>query len=1077
MPIRSRVRKLLAWGLLLVVASLAGGLGFAYSYITDSATLAALIRKEAPRYLRGSSLRVDRVLLRPLVGDVDLKEVSLWQRVDGVELQAVRIPWLHLRHDVRTLLRGRLEPSEVIVAQPTLRLMRRRDGSCNLQGLLASPWPGNPLSAEPAVRIRNGTVQLVDDRGQVEAILRDVAVDIEPAGAGVLRFEGTAKGDTFERLELRGTCDLKTGRVELSRGDLTRLTISAALLRRLPPELRRPLERDVRLSAGELDLSLSRLVRDPSAPAGRRLSYAATLALRSGTWDCPKLPFPLDDVSAAARVEDGILTLVRASGRSGKTIVRARGALSVEDPTRGPMDLAVEVEDLELDDRLRAKTPPRLAPLWAEYRPQGRVHLRGHFVRPRRGGEVVPDLVVECQDVAITYFLFPFPLEHIAGTLTWRDDRVVVDLGTNVGGAPLTARGTIRHPGPDGVADLTFAAGAMPIDAGRPDDPLMRALPADIRRDVAQFHPKGSARGTATLHRDPPARPGDDPIGRVRVVVSLDLNPGCEMLWDGLKYPVTNLTGHLDLQPNRWEFKGMKGSNGLAQIAASGWVRQDALGRREVALALRADHLPFDRFLRQALPREWQATWDTLNPSGTSRVDARIAVPPGGKPRYHLTIVPEADTHVHLKLTPVPGTVAPGVGAGGTIDLPVMEDVRGSFVFDDGVVTMSDVKFVFRESPVSFAGGTVTVWENGRFALGVWDLVVEKLRLDSDLRRIMPPRMAAVAGRLDNGRPFWIKAGGAGGPRPPEPDLGISWSGRAGEPAECTWRRGRVVLIDNAIQAGLPLEHLQGEVANIHGRSDGQTLEVYGALELASGDVLGQQVTGLSSPIAVSRGVAALPNLKGGLLGGELTGRVEVHLDATPRYWASLTLREADLERYTRTLPGRQHIRGKLSARLNLEGLSSDLRTVQGEGQAKIADGDLGKLPILLRLFKVLNLSATTPTAFDSVDVTFKVQNGEATLHPIKFTGDAISLLGSGTVNLQGDIDLRLRPLYGRDEGWLHVMVLSDLVRELGGQLFDIHATGPFSLPNFALEPVPAAAKRVARLVQGRGKDRRRASP
>src|SRR4051812_24375628 len=84
---RIRVRKIIVWGLFAVVLIVAGGLGFAYSYITDSDKLAALIRAEAPRYLPGSSLRIDRVLLRPLVGDVELRQVALAQRVDGAELE------------------------------------------------------------------------------------------------------------------------------------------------------------------------------------------------------------------------------------------------------------------------------------------------------------------------------------------------------------------------------------------------------------------------------------------------------------------------------------------------------------------------------------------------------------------------------------------------------------------------------------------------------------------------------------------------------------------------------------------------------------------------------------------------------------------------------------------------------------------------------------------------------------------------------------------------------------------------------------------------------------------------------
>ena len=159
--------------------------------------------------------------------------MSVLQTIDGAKFQAIRIPWLRIRHDARAMLEGKFVPREVVVTHPTLRLCRRKDGTWNLQGLLADPWPGPPLAAPPTILVQNGTVELCDDdpNGPGVAILRDVSLKIVPAGSGSLKFEGTAKGDAFDRLSLQGTFDPASGRVELG-GDLARLEISKTPARR-----------------------------------------------------------------------------------------------------------------------------------------------------------------------------------------------------------------------------------------------------------------------------------------------------------------------------------------------------------------------------------------------------------------------------------------------------------------------------------------------------------------------------------------------------------------------------------------------------------------------------------------------------------------------------------------------------------------------------------------------------------------------------------------------------------------------------------------------------------------------------
>ena len=59
----------------------------------------------------------------------------------------------------------------MVVSQPTLRLRRRRDGSWNLEGLLADPWPG-PWIETPPITIQNATLELIPDEEPPDLRLR-----------------------------------------------------------------------------------------------------------------------------------------------------------------------------------------------------------------------------------------------------------------------------------------------------------------------------------------------------------------------------------------------------------------------------------------------------------------------------------------------------------------------------------------------------------------------------------------------------------------------------------------------------------------------------------------------------------------------------------------------------------------------------------------------------------------------------------------------------------------------------------------------------------------------------------------
>ena len=473
------------------------------------------------------------------------------------------------------------------------------------------------------------------------------------------------------------------------------------------------------------------------------------------------------------------------------------------DPRREPLDLHVDLVDLVLDQRLRDHTPAEYDELWDIFRPSGLVRAEIDLTRSAPGGPVELGASVTCHDVAATYRHFPYPLDHLRGTLVLKKNTLAVDVRTlGVGGRPLRMIGTIENPGPDAVVKLDVTAESVPIDRT-----LLDALKPEVRKVVDQFKPSGTVKAHAKVSRVPMA---GKPEGRIAIDAEIDLSERCEITWVKLPYTIRNLTGRLELHPDRWVFRSMRGQNGQEIITARGEVKKLPGGKLKngedplrVHVELEARNLPFSQELFTALPDAWKNTWRTINPAGASDVKATVDVEPGRPDQTHIVIEPLPESSVRLLVwrSPQPKHLDPG----GLIELR-MDDVRGRFVFDNGVVAMHDVGVQFRGAPVKFESGTVYVKDTGQFALAVTDLWVKEIRLDSDLRKKMPPLMAQFAQKLDDGRTFTMRG-----------DLQIGWSGCPNDPAWCRWDKVRVVLNDNQLKTKIPLEHIQGELKKVKG--------------------------------------------------------------------------------------------------------------------------------------------------------------------------------------------------------------------------------------------------------------------
>ena len=129
-------------------------------------------------------------LIRPFVGEVELPSVALSQTIDGRPQPALTAPWIRIRSELQPLWHGRFVPREVVIAQPRLRIARRKERLVEpSRGCWPTRCPGPP-SPSGRHAAQQGVVELVDGPSDA-VVLRDVTLNVEPTDSAPCTSRGT----------------------------------------------------------------------------------------------------------------------------------------------------------------------------------------------------------------------------------------------------------------------------------------------------------------------------------------------------------------------------------------------------------------------------------------------------------------------------------------------------------------------------------------------------------------------------------------------------------------------------------------------------------------------------------------------------------------------------------------------------------------------------------------------------------------------------------------------------------------------------------------------------------------------
>lgn len=934
---------------------------------------------------------------------------------------------LACRAELQDLISGDIDVRRVTVRRPTLRATRRRDGSWSIEKLFAES--GEPSAVRP-MSIENATIVVFDPLKYPSSTftLREVNLLISPQpptddGAETWnRIEGSLSGELLGRVELTGAFESNLRRWRIG-GRVGGLVVSPELAKSLPApvsEWLQPLQ-SVRGNA-----AISFRV-DHDATRDKPYWFDVETQVRRGRIDDRRLPYPLADVNGLVRLTHDGIEIDHLTARSGRTQFWLRGR-QIGYGEAPPRSLNLQAQRLVLDQHLADVMPLLWQQAWNKFLPAGEINAT--MALEFDGKQWKPDLKVECTDVAFTYYKFPYRLENGRGTVTFKDNVVKSQLVAYSQGRPVQIDTEAVNPGPNGTGRFVAQAAALPID-----NRLLQALPPKTRAVIESFAPQGTVGGYLISQRDSP-----NAAWQKHYVVDLQ---DVSVQYKPFPYPIQGIRGRLKGVNTTWVFENLIGVNDSAIIRGQGRLDPTSNGP-EVTMHLTAESIPLDDELRNAMPAHLRNVWRQIKPNGVVDLTTQIRYLPAVR---QLNLVVDAD-----------------LSKNGIVIEPEffpyrMENLRGRMVFRDGRADFEKLTATHGRSQFA-ADGVCEFRKDGSWSLQLSDIAVDRLRVDRELLSAIP---AGLRNRLT--------ALNFSGPVNLTGDLNLSQSDGPQTPVKSSWDM-RFNTLQGRMESAIVVDQISGGV-HLVGGFDGRQSVSRGWLDVDSLVYKDFQITDLQGPLFLSdnemlMGAYAEPGRPGQpprritaqLYGGAVVADCRVALAEIPHFEVNAQVVDADMKRLsTEALSTERDLKGKVIADVRLQGNTRGAHTFKGGGTVQVSDGDVGQLPLVLSLFKILTVKPPNSKAFSRSDIKFQIKGNHIQFDHINFYGDAISLLGKGEMDLDKNIRMIFHPIVGN--GQRNIPLVKPVLGLAGKQLVWIYVYGTFDNPKTAREALPGVKRAV----------------
>ena len=798
---------------------------------------------------------------------------------------------------------------------------------------------------------------------------------------------------------------------------------------------------------GAVDFELE-VARKAGADAAFELRYWMIRAL-GGDASFVNFPYRLYGADGVVVGTPGGIWIDRLRGHRDGTEVEVNGWYA-DTSHCAQANIRVTGRHVPIDDVLCQALSPRFQNILGRFQPEGEIDLDIMLRRPPCA-EVEPmawdqTVTITLPGVSARYAGFPYPIEDLHGAVIVRDRGMLIpQLRGRAGDGELRVTGqSVFSPDEGSDTALTIQALDVPVDSE-----LLSALPATVERQVSAFHPQGMVDAEVEVRQEGSAAP-------VELRADVHWRRG-QLQHESLPIPLDYVTARLLLADETLHIQDFQGAYDGALITATGVIEDLSSGRPLVEIQAETERINVGESLYAQAPPSWLAALSGWRVYGAVavRIGLRYATGTQTPPQWTLAAaLADAD----LRHAPMP--------------LPITR-VRGEVLFNDQGWETPQLEGVYNDGHLKAAVQTRKDEgeDEGSISLEATDLTI-----DSTLYALLPAEARtfvehlAPQGRVDVSLPVLSYARNEAGKR--------LWS-----------FAGRAVLHDLRTDPAMRVEGAEGVIeaaGTLVDRSGGAA--VNGTLRLDRVRLSQRELEDIDcqwslARTADGRGRLALEKIDGRLYDGTVSGDVELYFgQGASEYRGSATMLAVDVDRLVNAgwdaRLGKEPARigGALDARLRLAGAIGDAAARSGGGRVEVAGARLQKVPLIMAILNVINLSPPDQEMFADASADLLIMGNRIDLKNIELTGTFLSLFGAGQVAWP-DLALDIRLVNVHNERWSRVPGLTDFMERASRELVELHVTGSAQKPTVRTRPMPTLTDEFRELFQKRKPKRIESSP
>jgi hypothetical protein len=1024
------------WGLLAALVAAAGLALYFYSRVNDEIRqrVLSIWREKYPNLV--VNIRSARLVDGEGIEIVGLSLADPNATGPQAELVSFEEIMLYCQTSLPELIEAEPKFSHVRIRRPMIHATRRSDSSWSAAQLLPLP----KFSERPVpIAIEGGTIEFFDPLKDPPSTLtlREINLQTQPldsgdpAGEPSFEVRGYCAGDHFQRIEISGKFSPSSKSFDIG-GSLAGLDVSPELRESLPADLSERLAKVAPLRGqAHIDFHLH---ENPAGPSP--VLFELKGQVTRGRFEHPNLPDSLTDLAITFRADNQGITIDKLTAKTGPASVTLSGRIYGFTPG-APLSLKAHAEHLIVRGTWERILPQSFVVQWRKFLPAGEINADAALQFD--GREWQPSVTVQCLNVSLTYYKYPYRLDRCLGWMTFAGNRLDMDFVGYAASQPVHVvghfgypLGIFNNPGEHFIGEITVSGRNIPFDRN-----LFDALPGKPKEVLESLNPVGTFDFEMHNHRD-------DPNGPIFQSLTVLLNR-ITVKYEKFKYQISNVRGKLVMNDHHWTFRDLDGTNGPGHITAEGWLNplDPQLKDWELSLHFNGTNVPLQDDLCEALNPQSQRVWHQLKPQGAINLSADMHYLSAAK-------IPE----LQFSASPVEGTVS--------IEPEMfryrLERLQGQLDYHEGRIDLRKIHAVHDRTVVE-ASGFCLFDHEGNWRLRFEPIAVDQLHADRDLLAALNGRLKRCVVALNPTGTISVNGGileFAGNSDPNVPNRS-AWN----LPFEVHQGTiGNAIRFEN-INGGV---RLIGDCDGVHARSKGlvaidsltfkelQFTQVQGPLWMDEKQVL------LGAGAPPLRAGEQTPHVTAHFYGGMVQADCAFALGDPARYSLQAVLTDGDLKKFAHeTIPGKQKLDGRVRASISLDGDTTGIHSLRGRGDAQLVKADIYELPFMVALLKLLNFKPPDASSFTNSTATYHMEGDHIYLDKLALNGDAISLEGSGEMNLDGVINLRFHSLPGRAD-W-ELPVFKTVMGAASRQVAMIRVQGTLNDPKMSREVLPGVGK------------------